>query len=157
MAKFAIPLSLTALVGLGACATDSNYPSNPPPVVSANGAPVASGSGAGVISGYSGSVSGSPVLMAPAGSTIKEGTVFTPSSATPFRAGSGTVESIVLVQILPAGSTASAGASIPPESIAYRLTMKMDDGSYQAVDQTNRNFMVGDRVQLTPDGRVTRQ
>jgi hypothetical protein len=156
MEKLAIPLSLSVLALLGACATDSNYPSNPPPVVSASGAPVTSGSGAAVTSGYSGSVSGSPVVMAPAG-VVKQGTVFTPSSATPFRAGSGTVESIVLVQILPAGSTASAGASLPPESIAYRLTIKMDDGSYQAVDQTNRNFMVGDRVQLTPDGRVTRQ
>jgi outer membrane lipoprotein SlyB len=41
--------------------------------------------------------------------------------------------------------------------MAYRLTIKMDDGSYQAVDQDNRSFQVGDRVQLTGDGRVMRR
>ena len=43
-----------------------------------------------------------------------------------------------------------------PERVAYRLGIKMDDGTLQAIDQDNRDFQVGDRVQLTADGRVIR-
>jgi hypothetical protein len=88
------------------------------------------------------------------------GAALTPSgSASTFRPGNGVVESVALVHILPAPGdpSASAGAGAP-ERLAYRLSIKMDDdASFQAVDQDNRNFMAGDRVRLTGDGRVMRQ
>ncbi|MGQ0751081.1 MAG: glycine zipper 2TM domain-containing protein [Betaproteobacteria bacterium] len=37
---------------------------------------------------------------------------------------------------------------------AYQLTLRMDDGTVQNVVQDNRAFQVGDRVQVTTDGRV---
>jgi outer membrane lipoprotein SlyB len=36
----------------------------------------------------------------------------------------------------------------------YQLTLRMEDGSVQNVIQDNRAFQVGDRVQVTNDGRV---
>ena len=60
--------------------------------------------------------------------------------------------------LVPRVPTPSSGAGAPGgERIAYRLTLRMDDGSFQAVDQDNRAFLVQDRVALTGDGRVTRQ
>jgi hypothetical protein len=103
-------------------------------------------------------MAGNPVVYPAAVPTA--GATLTPSSrASSFRPGNGTVESVALVHILPAPGdpSASAGAGMP-ERLAYRLTIKMDDdASFQAVDQDNRNFMAGDRVQLTGDGRVMRQ
>jgi outer membrane lipoprotein SlyB len=37
---------------------------------------------------------------------------------------------------------------------AYQLTLRMDDGTAQNIVQDNRAFQVGDRVQVTRDGRV---
>jgi outer membrane lipoprotein SlyB len=37
---------------------------------------------------------------------------------------------------------------------AYQLTLRMDDGTVQNIVQDNRAFQVGDRVQVTTDGRV---
>ena len=37
---------------------------------------------------------------------------------------------------------------------AYQLTLRMDDGTMQTIVQDNRAFQVGDRVQVTNDGRV---
>jgi outer membrane lipoprotein SlyB len=37
---------------------------------------------------------------------------------------------------------------------AYQLTLRMDNGTVQNVVQNNRAFQVGDRVQVTSDGRV---
>jgi outer membrane lipoprotein SlyB len=37
---------------------------------------------------------------------------------------------------------------------AYQLTLRMDDGTTQNIIQDNREFQVGDRVQITNDGRV---
>lgn len=141
MTRLAIPLSVAALAGLAACtAYDPNYPTYP-----ANAA--------------SSTVAGNPVVYAPAVPSAA-GAVLTPSStASAFRAGTGTVESVALVHILPAPGdpSASAGATLP-ERLAYRLTVKMDDdASFQAVDQDNRNFMAGDRVRLSGDGKVMRQ
>lgn len=101
-------------------------------------------------------VTGNPVVYTPTSSPGS--TVLTPAT-TPFRAGPGTVESISLVHIVPAGtlsSSASTGATIPGQT-AYRVTVKMDDGGFQAIDQDNRNFMVGDRVSFAADGQLMRQ
>lgn len=101
-------------------------------------------------------LAGNPVVYTPTASPTS--TVLTPATTT-FRAGMGTVESVSLVHIVPAGtlsSSSSTGATIPGQT-AYRLTVKMDDGGFQAVDQDNRGFMVGDRVSFTADGHVAKQ
>jgi hypothetical protein len=67
----------------------------------------------------------------------------------------GTVDSIQAVRITSAAQ-ASAGSS-QPDRVAYRLTVKMDDGALQAIDQDNRNFAVGDRVEIRPNGQVVRR
>lgn len=53
-------------------------------------------------------------------------------------------------------SGATAGAYVERRAFveAYQLTVRMDDGTVQTVVQDNRLFHVGDRVQITPDGRV---
>jgi hypothetical protein len=137
MARTAIPLSILAVAVLGACASrDPNYPDRPTPVATAP-AVVATGQ---------------PVLIA--SGPVQPGTVVVPASSV-FKPGSGVIESIAAVHITPAPS-ASAGAGAP-ERLAYRLTVRMDDGSMQAIDQTAREFNVGDRVSITSDGRVTRR
>jgi hypothetical protein len=148
MARIALPLTLASLALLGACATDYDRGT---PVAAA---PVVSGSGAVVSSGTvvaPAVVSGQPVLIA---STPAPGAVIVPSTA-PFKAGMGTVEAVQVVHITSAAS-ASAGSSAP-DRLAYRLTLKMDDGSLQAVDQDNRNFAVGDRVEIASNGVVVRR
>jgi hypothetical protein len=156
MARLAIPLSAAALAALAACTTyDPNYPNTP--VSSASGAVTAPSAGTTVTSSGS-QLAGNPVVYPAAVPTA--GAALTPSgSASTFRPGNGVVESVALVHILPAPGdpSASAGAGAP-ERLAYRLSIKMDDdASFQAVDQDNRNFMAGDRVRLTGDGRVMRQ
>jgi hypothetical protein len=90
-----------------------------------------------------------PVAVAPA-APAPSGAVPTPPS---YRAGYGTVEGVALVHVAPPTASASAGASgrVYP---AYRLSVRMQDGSAQSIDQDNRRFMVGDRVQVTDAGRV---
>jgi hypothetical protein len=102
-------------------------------------------------------VAGNPVVYTPSGTPST--TVLTPAT-TQFRAGSGVVESVSLVHIVPAGtlaSSASSGASAANGRTAYRVTVRMDDGGFQAVDQDNRNFIVGDRVSFTDNGELMRQ
>ena len=105
---------------------------------------------------HTAAVAGNPIVYTPTGTPSS--TVLTPAT-TQFRAGAGTVESVSLVHIVPAGtlaSSASAGASLPGRT-AYRVTVRMDDGGFQAVDQDNRNFIVGDRVSFTGNGELMRQ
>jgi hypothetical protein len=153
MARLSIPLSVAALAGLAACTTYD--PNNP-----ANASSSASAPNSATVATSAGSVAGNPVVYPPAVPTA--GAALTPTVSAPaFRAGNGIVESVALVHILPTpgdpSASAGAGAGLP-ERLAYRLTIKMDDdASFQGVDQDNRNFMAGDRVRLTGDGRVMRQ
>ncbi len=150
MARLAIHAALAAAAALGACAA--------PDRVATTNDPNASRTAIGPVTGQ-------PVLYVQ-GAPVAGGQQLVPASAT-FKPGSGTIESIALVHIVPASAgplvplapSPSAGAtSVPGErALAYRLTIKMDDGSYQAVDQTSRNFLVGDRVALAGNGQVTKQ
>jgi hypothetical protein len=94
--------------------------------------------------------SGVPVVTtsaAPVGSSASAG-------ASVSRPGLGIIESISLVN---APATASAGGTTGPVATGpYRLTLRMDDGSMQSLVVDNRAFLVGDRVQVLPDGRVIR-
>ncbi len=129
--KLAVVLSAFALTGLAACST---YNDPPPGAVTSTG--------------------GSPVLSP--GSTASTTTV-TPAPVgqiSAYRPGFGIVESISLVT-LPA--SASAGASLPAVTGGpYRMTLRMDDGTIQTVISDTRAVLVGDRVQIMPDGRLVR-
>jgi hypothetical protein len=78
---------------------------------------------------------------------------YVPASPPPavYRIGSGLIESIAAVR---APLSSIGGAS--SQSGVYRLVVRMDDGSVQVLDQNSRSFLVGDRVQLTADGRISR-
>jgi len=38
----------------------------------------------------------------------------------------------------------------------YRITLRMDDGTIQTLIQDTRAFLVGDRIHLGADGRLSR-
>ena len=54
------------------------------------------------------------------------------------RLGTGSVDAVALVEP------------------AYRVSVRMDDGSLQAIDQESSDFQVGDRVRVVGSGRVIR-
>jgi hypothetical protein len=147
MARLALPLSLIAAAALAACVGVPETVTDNPPASRT----------------VSGPVTGQPILYT-ANTPVQGGTPLVPAG-TAFKPGNGTIESISIVHIVPLGSPAAApsasqGASTigtAGDRLAYRLTIKMDDGSFQAVDQDNRNFAVGDRVALGADGRVIKQ
>lgn len=129
--KLALALSAFALTGLGACST---YYDEPAP---------------GAVS----STSGAPVLSPGATASATPAPAPGPQISA-YRPGFGIVESISLVT-LPA--SASAGASLPAvTSGPFRMTLRMDDGAIQTVISDTRAVLVGDRVQIMPDGRLIR-
>jgi hypothetical protein len=69
------------------------------------------------------------------------------------RPGVGVVETASVVS-LPSSSSAAAGASARP-TMAYRL--RMEDGTTQNVMQAGERLEVGDRVEVTSDGRLVRR
>jgi hypothetical protein len=85
-----------------------------------------------------------------------------------YRPGIGVVEAVRAVdEIAPPpnrtsgtiqGSPAANGGSNSADSSAegYQLMIRMDDGRVQTLTQDNPDFQVGDRVQVTSDGRVVR-
>lgn len=128
--KLALASSAIALAGLTACTTYYEPPPPSQPVSTTSGAPV---------------VSAGSAVPAPVAPVASIGT---------HRAGFGIIESISLVT-LPA--SASAGGTLPAVvSGPYRMTLRMDDGSIQTVIQDTRAFLVGDRIQIMPDGRLIR-
>ena len=77
-----------------------------------------------------------------------------PAPAAPiaaYRAGTGTVQSIVSEHSASAGGSGGPGGAPP-----YLLTMRMDDGSEQTLRENMLRFRVGDRVRVTADGRIER-
>jgi hypothetical protein len=72
----------------------------------------------------------------------------------PFRAGLGTVESVTRLE--PNGAAAAGGSAggAPSDRAAYRLDLRMDDGTQLTVLQDSPRFSPGDRVRLTEDGRA---
>jgi hypothetical protein len=90
-----------------------------------------------------------PVVVAPAPVTIAPAPV---TIAQAYRPGVGTVESASVVS-LSSGNSATAGATTSPR-MAYRL--RMLDGTLQDIVQEGERFELGERVQLTGDGRLVR-
>ncbi|HZE60789.1 MAG TPA: hypothetical protein VE085_09550 [Burkholderiales bacterium] len=95
-----------------------------------------------------------PIVVPPAAPNT---TVPVPAAPT-YRAGLGTVESISLVhvQTAPPAPIASAGGSAAAVP-AYRLSVRMDDGTVQSLDQNSRDYRVGDRVEITNGAQVQRR
>jgi hypothetical protein len=82
----------------------------------------------------------------------------TPTTPAPrtFRPGIGIVESASVLSLSSTKSATAggtAGASTSP-TMAYRL--KMADGTTQDAVQAGERFEVGDRVQMTREGRLIR-
>jgi hypothetical protein len=73
-----------------------------------------------------------------------------------YRPGVGIVESASVVSLSPSTPAAAGGTAGPAmnPTMAYRL--KMADGSTQDVVQAGKRFQVGDRVEITSDGRLLR-
>ncbi|HEX2566220.1 MAG TPA: hypothetical protein VHL85_05125 [Burkholderiales bacterium] len=83
-----------------------------------------------------------PVVQTPAGT---------------YALGTGVVESVSLqpAPLIGERASASTGGSVAPHA-AYRLAVRMQDGSLQVIDQPSNDFQVGDRVRVTGSGRVIR-
>jgi hypothetical protein len=81
------------------------------------------------------------------------------ASSSAWKPGAGVIQTISLAP--PASSdSASAGGTTPSAVTAmgpYRMTLRMDDGSVQTLVVDNRAFLVGDRVEVSPEGRMIRQ
>jgi len=77
-----------------------------------------------------------------------------PAVAVAPGARTGIIESISLVSV---PASASAGATLPAvTSGPYRVTLRMDDRTVQTIQIEDRAFLVGDRVQIMPDGKLNR-
>jgi outer membrane lipoprotein SlyB len=85
-------------------------------------------------------ITAAPIAPAPTTSAVKT-----------YRPGAGVVESASVVSLSSSPSAAAGGTAASP-TMAYRV--KMADGTTQSVVQAGERFEVGDRVQITGDGRV---
>jgi hypothetical protein len=136
MAIRSIALAAIAAAGLAACGTTYDEPARTPAPVSTTPPPAPVVTATPASSGSS-----TPVALA----SLQPGT---------FRPGNGILESIGLIT-LPA-SAAAGGTVAAPVPGPYRLTLRMDDGNIQTVQADTRALLVGDRVQITQDGRLIR-
>jgi len=130
MSRLSLSLCTLAAFGIAGCTT---YYDPPPPVA------VTTTTGAPVVS------AGSSAPSASAGSS-------TPSA---WKPGAGVIQAISLGA--PQASASAGGTTSSAVSGPYRMTLRMDDGTVQTLVVDNRAFLVGDRVQVTPEGRMIRQ
>jgi hypothetical protein len=75
-----------------------------------------------------------------------------PVAAKTYQPGAGVIESATVVALGSFSGAAEGGASGP--TMAYRL--KMLDGTTQSVVQIGPRLEVGDRVEVTKEGRLIR-
>jgi hypothetical protein len=147
MSRFILPFCTLAALGMAGCTT---YYDPPPPVAvtTTSGAPVVSaGSSAPAVS------AGSSAPAVSAGSSAPAPT----ASSSAWKPGAGVIQTISL-GTPPAQASASAGGTTSSAvSGPYRMTLRMDDGTVQTLVVDNRAFLVGDRVQVTPEARMIRQ
>jgi hypothetical protein len=126
MTRVSSTLALLAVAALAGCATYRVTPPAQAPVTSSSGAPVLSSTG--------------PVTSAAPSTAAHPG----------LRPGYGVVEAISLVN----PPSASTGGGPAVASAPYRLTVRMDDNSVQWMDVTDRDYRVGDRLQIAGDNRI---
>ena len=82
-----------------------------------------------------------PVVTAPPATVVTAPTVV--ATPTAIRAGHGRVETMTALQ-----SAAAGGQTM------RRIGIKMDDGTVQYVDSSAQGINMGERVELTSDGRI---
>lgn len=70
------------------------------------------------------------------------------------RAGYGVIESASVVSL--SSSPAAGGATAPASSPTMAYRVKMEDGATQNIVQAGERFELGERVQVTSDGRLAR-
>jgi hypothetical protein len=75
----------------------------------------------------------------------------TPATPAHVRPGYGVIEAISLVNPPSASAGGPAVVSAP-----YRLTVRMDDNSVQWLDVADRDYRVGDRLQISADNHILR-
>lgn len=146
MSQLRSVLAVMMLVTVAACAPYETYPDGSPAV---SGAP-AYQPGYGVVQSVA-------VVEAPARTGIGAGAVAggVVGAILGSQVGSGTGRAAATVA--GAGGGAYVGHQIERRTRtveAYQLTLRMDNGAVQSIVQDNRSFQVGDRVQITNDGRV---
>ena len=129
MSRLRLSLCTLAAFGMAGCTT---YYDPPPPVAvtTTTGAPVTS-----------------------AGSNIPAPT----ASASAWKPGVGVIQTISLGTPAAQDSASAGGTTSSAVSGPYRMSLRMDDGTVQTLIVDNRAFLVGDRVQVTPEGRMIRQ
>jgi len=98
---------------------------------------------------------GERVEVTPQGSVTKlpptaMASVTAPSAPAPLVAGGATVQSVAQASEI----SAAAGASAPSGADTQTLSLRMDDGTTQALAVRGASFQPGERVGVTSDGRV---
>lgn len=126
--KLAASLSVLALAALAGCATEDRVTPAPAPVIVNPPAPA--------------------VVVPPQSSATVPGAIVVAPAPGPLQAGYGRVETIVPV------SAAAAGASAPSGN--KRIGIRMDNGVVQYLDTNASALSIGDRVEITGDGRMIR-
>ena len=85
-------------------------------------------------------------------------TVSPPDNTYAYRPGTGTVENVRDARVAIPGGTAPRTPlqemAKPRYMDGYQLSLRMDDGTTQALTQDSGEFHAGDRVQVTQEGRV---
>src|SRR5262245_50698304 len=89
-------------------------------------------------------VTPAPVVAAPPAVVVQQPAAPVVVAPTAIRAGKGRVESITA---LPQSAAAGGGTW-------HRFAVKMDDGTVQYVDSGAQGINMGERVELTSDGRI---
>src|SRR5258708_38981620 len=81
-----------------------------------------------------------------------------PDNTYAFKPGNATVENVRQARVQIPGGTAPATPlkrfTQPSWMDGYQLSLRMDDGTTQAITQDSASFHAGDRVQITEQGRV---
>jgi len=98
-------------------------------------------------------VASAAVLAVAAGCAVSP-----PDNTYAFKPGTGTVESVRQGRVAIPGGTAPSTPlkqMVEPRWMdGYQLSLRMDDGTVQAITQDSDSFHAGDRVQITEQGRV---
>lgn len=153
MSQLRLVLTVLLFFTLTACGTTDYYPGP-----GANGSPAVSGTQAANFQPGYGRVESVAVVDTGARTGIGAGAVAGGVVGAILGSQVGSGRGRAAATVAGAGGGAYVGHQIERRtrspSEAYQLTLRMEDGTVQSVVQDNRNFQVGDRVQVTSDGRV---
>ena len=81
-----------------------------------------------------------------------------PDNTYAYKVGTGTVQNVQHARVQIPGGTAPSTSlkemTQPKWMDGYQLTLRMDDGTTQMITQDSDAFRTGERVEITPQGRV---